>query len=293
MNSAVLKKTMYWFVVPALLMYLVFWIYPILKLFQYSISDYNGYVQQFNYIGFDNFKQVFKDGIVGTSLSNTLIYTVIFVVFSNAIALGLAFVLNMKIRATGLYRTAAYIPTLFSAIVVGFIWSYVYMPESGLIASVMNWLGMNGSDLNLLGSYGSALYAISAVEVWKHIGTSTVIYLAGLQTVPQDLIEAGKIDGASSWKITRFIRIPLLATSITINVTLSVINGLKAFDYPFIMTNGGPGRATSTLLVDIFRMAFKEQQFGLASALAVISFAVIILITTLFVTRLNKREVSA
>ncbi|WP_027091692.1 carbohydrate ABC transporter permease [Cohnella thermotolerans] len=293
MNSAVLKKTMYWFVVPALVMYLIFWIYPILKLFQYSVTDYNGYVQEFHYIGFDNFSQLFQEGIAGKSLSNTLIYTVIFVVFSNVIALCLAFVLNMKIRATGLYRTAAYIPTLFSAIVVGFIWSYVYMPESGLIATVISWFGLDGSNLNLLGSYNSALYSITAVEIWKHIGTSTVIFLAGLQTVPQDLVEAGKIDGANSWQITRFIRIPLLATSITINVTLSVINGLKAFDYPFIMTNGGPGRATSTLLVDIFRMAFKEQQFGLASALAVVSFAVIILITTIFVLQLNKREVSA
>lgn len=293
MNSAVMKKTMYWFVVPALLFYLVFWIYPILKLFHYSITDYNGFVQDYNYIGLDNFKQIFKEGIAGTSLSNSLIYTVIFVVFSNLVSLGLAFLLNMNIRAIGLYRTAAYIPTLFSAIVVGFIWSYVYMPESGLLATVLSWFGLNGADLNLLGSYGTALYAITAVDVWKHIGTTTVIYLAGLQTVPHDLIEAGKMDGAGSWQITRLIRLPMLATSITINVTLSLINGLKAFDYPFIMTNGGPGRATSTLLVDIFRIAFKEMQYGKASALAVVSFTVIILITTFFVLKLNKREVSA
>ncbi|RTE11687.1 carbohydrate ABC transporter permease [Paenibacillus whitsoniae] len=293
MNSAVMKKTMYWFVVPALAFYLVFWIVPILKLFQYSVTDYNGFVQSYTYIGFDNFKQLFKDGIAGSSLANTLIYTVVFVIFSNLVSLGLAFLLNMKIRATGFYRTAAYIPTLFSAIVVGFIWSYVYMPESGLLATVLNWFHLNGSDLNLLGSYNSALYAITTVEIWKHIGTSTVIFLAGLQTVPQDMIEAGKMDGASSWQITRLIRLPMLATAITINFTLSIINGLKAFDYPFIMTNGGPGRATTTLLVDIFNIAFKEQQFGKASALAVISFAVIIMITTYFVLKLNKREVSA
>ncbi|QTH41013.1 sugar ABC transporter permease [Cohnella sp. LGH] len=293
MNSAVLKKTMYWFVVPALTMYLVFWIYPILRLFQYSFSDYNGFIQNFNYIGFDNFSQIFKDGVAGTSLSNTLIYTLVFVVFSNLIALGLAFLLNMKIRATGLYRTAAYVPTLFSAIVVGFIWSYVYMPDSGLIATVLSWFGFDGASLNLLGNYSSALYAITAVDVWKHIGTSTVIFLAGLQTVPVDLEEAGRIDGASSWQVTRFIRLPLLATSMTINVTLSLINGLKAFDYSFIMTNGGPGRATSTLLFEIFRMAFREMQYGKASALAVVSFIVIIAITIFFVLRLNKREVSA
>lgn len=293
MNSAVLKKTMYWFVVPALIMYLVFWIYPILRLFQYSVSDYNGFVQNFNYVGFDNFVSIFNDGVAGTTLANTLIYTLVFVVFSNLIALGLAFLLNMKIRATGFYRTAAYVPTLFSAIVVGFIWSYVYMPDSGLIATVLSWFGFDGSRLNLLGSYGSALYAIATVDIWKHIGTTMVIYLAGLQTVPADLEEAGKMDGANSWQITRFIRLPLLATAVTINVTLSIINGLKAFDYSFIMTNGGPGRATSTLLFEIFRMAFREMQYGKASALAVVSFIVIIAITIFFVLRLNKREVSA
>jgi len=293
MNSAVMKKTMYWFVLPALIMYLVFWIYPILRLFQYSFSDYNGFVQDFDYVGFDNFAYIFKDGVAGTSLTNTLIYTLVFVVFSNLISLGLAFLLNMKIRATGLYRTAAYIPTLFSAIVVGFIWSYVYMPDSGLIATILSWFGFDGANLNLLGSYGSALYAITTVDIWKHIGTTTVIFLAGLQTVPVEMEEAGKIDGANGWQVTRFIRLPLLATSMTINITLSLINGLKAFDYSFIMTNGGPGRATSTLLFEIFRMAFREQQYGKASALAVLSFAVIIAITTFFVLRLNKKEVSA
>jgi len=293
MNSAVMKKTMYLFVVPALTLYLVFWIFPIFRMFQYSFTDYNGFIQNKNFVGLDNFTYIFKEGIAGTSLSNTLIYTAIFVIFSNLISLGLAFILNMKIRATGLYRTSAYIPTLFSAIIVGFIWSYVYMPESGMLATFMNWMGLNGAELNLLGSFKSALYAITAVDVWKHIGTTTVIYLAGLQTVPQDMIEAGKIDGAGSWQTTRFIRLPMLATSITINITLSLINGLKAFDYPFIMTNGGPGRATSTLLVDIFRMAFREQQFGKASALAVIAFALIIVISTFFVLKLNKREVSA
>src|SRR5690606_15442298 len=197
----------------------------------------------------------------------------------------------MKIRATGIYRTLAYIPALFSPIVVGYIWSYVYMPGNGMIATVLNWFGMDGAAFNVLGSYEYALYGIIGVDIWKHIGTTTIIFLAGLQTVPQELLEAGEIDGASAWQKTRFIRLPLLATSITINLTLSVINGLKAFEYPFIMTNGGPGRTTSTLVVDIFRMAFTEMQYGKAAALAVVSFVIIIALTALLVFRLNKREV--
>lgn len=293
MNSAVMKKTMYFFVLPALLFYCIFWIFPILKLFQYSVTDYNGYVQNFNYVGFSNFKTLFQEEVLVTSIKNTLIYTAITVVLGNIIALLLAMLLNANIRAKGFYRSAFYIPTLFSAIVVGFIWSYVYMPQEGLIASFLEKIGLSGWDTNFLGSYSKALYSIIAVDIWKNIGTSVIIFLAGLQTVPHELLEAGKIDGAGKWKLFRFITLPMLATSVTINITLSVINGLKAFDFPFIMTNGGPGISTNTLIYAMYKMAFTDQLFGKAAALGIISFAIIIAITIVCVLTLNKKEVSA
>lgn len=293
MGSAIMKKSLYLFALPAFLLYCVFWIYPILTLFGYSVTDYNGLVKEYNFVGFENFRQIFSNGIAVSSISTTLTYMVIFALSTNLISLGLAFLLNMKIRATGIYRTIAYIPALFSPIVVGYIWSYVFMPGSGLIATILSWFGMDGNSFNVLGNYKYALYGVISVDVWKHIGTTTVIFLAGLQTIPQELLEAGEIDGANAWQKTRFIRIPMLATSITINLTLGVINGLKAFEYPFIMTNGGPGRSTSTLVVDIFRMAFVEMQYGKAASLAVVSFIMIIVLTALLVFHLNKREVSA
>jgi len=293
MNSAIMKKTMYFFVLPALLFYCIFWIFPILKLFQYSITDYNGYVQNFNYVGFSNFKTLFKEEVLMISIKNTLIYTAITVILGNIIALLIAMLLNANIRAKGFYRSAFYIPTLFSAIVVGFIWSYVYMPEEGLIASFFTKIGLAGWDTNFLGSYSKALYSIIAVDIWKNIGVSVIIYLAGLQTVPQEMLEAGRIDGAGKWKLFRFITLPMLATSVTINITLSVINGLKAFDFPFIMTNGGPGISTNTLIFAMYKMAFTDQLFGKAAALGIISFAIIIVITIVCVLTLNKKEVSA
>lgn len=166
------------------------------------------------------------------------------------------------------------------------------MPDYGLISSFLDKLGI-ANELNFLGDYSTALYSIIFVEIWKTIGTTMIIFLAGLQTVPTDLLEAGRMDGCGSWRLLRHVKIPLLATAITINVTLSLINGLKAFDFPFIMTNGGPGTATNTLIYTIYKMAFTEQLFGKASALGVISFAVIIVITAVFVLKMNKREVSA
>lgn len=292
MNSTVMKKSLYLFAVPALIFYLTLWIFPILRLFQYSITDYNGYLQSFNYIGFDNYASLFQGELLGVALKNTLIYTIVSVGLSIVLGLGLALLLNLKIKGKGVYRSLAYIPTLFSAIVVGFLWSYVYMPDYGMIATFLDKIGINES-FNFLGNYSSALYAIILVEIWKNVGTTMIIFLAALQTVPNELLEAGKIDGCGPWRLFAKIKLPLLATAMTINITLSIINGLKAFDYPFIMTNGGPGTATNTLIYAIYKMAFTEQLFGKASALGVISFGVIIIITAVCVTLMNKREVSA
>lgn len=293
MNRTVMKKTMYYFALPALAFYLIFWIFPILKLFQYSVTDYNGFSPDFSYIGLDNFRDLFASGTLGTSLWHTVLYTVISVGLGNLIGLGLALLLNMNIRGKGFYRSISYIPTLFSAIVVGFIWSYVYMPDSGMIVTLLSKIGINTDNINFLGNYSTALYSIIFVEIWKNIGTTMIIFLAGLQTVPKDLLEAGEMDGCGPWRLLKNIKLPLLATSVTINITLSLINGLKAFDFPFIMTSGGPGTSTNTLIFSIYKMAFTEQMFGKASALGILSFLFIMIITGIFVLNMNKREVSA
>lgn len=290
-KSLVMTKKMYWFIIPALIMFLTFWIIPIFSLFRYSVTNFNGINQDYDFVGLKNFVTLWKEGTLVTTIKNTLIYTFMLVVLGNLIALALAMALNVKLRGTGFYRSAMYIPTLFSAIVVGFIWSYVYMPDSGMLSSLMNLVGLDGSNLNILGDFKTALYGITVVDIWKNIGTTMIIYLAGLQTVDDNLLEAGKIDGASEWQLIRMIKVPLISSSITINVVLNVISGLKAFDYAFIMTNGGPGKSTNTLMFTIYRIAFTEQQFGKASAFSVIAFGVIILITMCMLFFMNKKEV--
>lgn len=292
MNSKIQKKSLYLFLIPAMTFYLLLWIFPITKIFQYSVTNYNGLNQNMTYVGFKNYINLFHDSMLVSSISHTLIYAFLSVVLGNIFALILALILNMKIRGKGFYRSVAYIPTLFSTIVIGFIWSYVYMPGNGLFATLLEWIGFNASSFNPLGTASTALLSIVLVDVWKNVGTLTIIYLAGLQTVPNELIEAGKIDGCNGFQLNRHIRIPLLAASMTINIALSIINGLKVFDYPFIMTNGGPGRATNTLIFSLFNTAFVEQQFGKASALGVIAFGVIIVITGICVLQLNKKEVT-
>lgn len=289
-HNLVMNNRLFVFAIPALLIFGVFWIWPFLKLFSYSVTDFNGFNLDYNNVGLQNFKAIFESGTLTNSITNTLIYTAVLVVVGNVVAIALALALNSKIKGMAFYRSAAYIPALFSAIVIGFIWSYVYMPESGLIASVMNLVGLDGSNFNILGDYTKALYGITIVDVWKNVGQTMIIYLAGLQTIDESVLESARMDGCTEWQMIRHVKIPLLAPSITINVILNVINGLKAFDYPFIMTNGGPGDSTNTLMFSIYKMAFTEQQFGKAAAFSVVAFIVIIAITALLLIVLNKKE---
>lgn len=290
-KALVFPQRMYLFVIPALVLFLIFWIVPVLQLFYYSMTNFNGINYEYDYVGFKNYLTLFKDGSMINAIKNTLIYAVVVVVLNNILGLVIAMALNVKLRGKAFFRTVSYVPALFSAIVVGFIWSYVYMPDTGMIASIMTAVGLDGSSFNVLGNYKTALYAIALVEVWKGFGATMIIYLAGLQTVDDSLLEAGKIDGCSQWQLIRKIKMPLISATVTINVILAVIGGLKAFDYSFIMTNGGPGKSTNTLMFSIYRIAFNDQMMGKASAFSVVAFAVIILITVFMLFYMNKREV--
>lgn len=290
-TSLVFTNKMYVFLIPALTLFLVFWIYPVLQLFYYSITNFNGINYDFDFVGLANYTKVLSNGTLSNSLKNTMIYAVFTVVLSNVIGMAIAMILNTRIRFKGFFRTCSYFPALFSAIVVGFIWSYVYMPGSGMIGNLLTNIGLDGGAFNPLGNFRTALYAIAIVEVWKGFGTTMIIYLAGLQTVDESILEAGRIDGCTEWQLIRKIKLPLISSTVTINVILSVIAGLKAFDYSFIMTNGGPGKSTKTLMFQVYETAFTDMKMGRASAFSVMAFAFIILITVIMLFYLNKREV--
>ncbi len=290
-TSLVFNNKMYFFLIPALAFFLIFWIYPVLQLFYYSVTNFNGVNYNYDFVGLKNYAKVFTNGTLGNSIKITLIYTLITVVLSNLLGLGLAIALNAKIHFKGFFRTAAYFPALFSAIVVGFIWSYVYMPSSGMIANLITLLGGDGSAFNPLGNFNTALLAIAIVEVWKGFGTSMIIYLAGLQTVDESVLEAGRIDGCNEWQLTRFVKLPMIFSTITINIILAVIAGLKAFDFSFIMTSGGPGKSTKTLMYQIYEIAFTDNKMGRASAFSVLAFAFIIIVTMIMLIFMNRKEV--
>lgn len=285
------RRILFLFIVPALVSYLIFWISPVLMSFFYGLTNWSG-LGDYDFVGLDNFKFLIKEGTLFNSMRNTIIYAVIVVVWGNLQALALALLLNMKLKARGAFRTIFYIPALFSTIVVAFIWSYVYAPYYGMLYEVLGKVGI-GENLNLLGSTSTALIAVAFVETWKTSGTMTIIYLAGLQNIPEEVMESARIDGCSAWQSTIRVKIPMLANTITINVMLGLINGFKSFDYVFALTGGGPGTSSSTLMYSIYKMAFMEGQFGKAEALAAVAFIFILAISVVTLLIMKRKEIEA
>ena len=285
------RRILFLFIVPALVFYLIFWISPVLMSFFYGLTNWSG-LGDYDFVGLDNFKFLIKEGTLFNSMRNTIIYAVIVVVWGNLQALALALLLNMKLKARGAFRTIFYIPALFSTIVVAFIWSYVYAPYYGMLYEVLGKVGI-GENLNLLGSTSTALIAVAFVETWKTSGTMTIIYLAGLQNIPEEVMESARIDGCSAWQSTIRVKIPMLANTITINVMLGLINGFISFDYVFALTGGGPGTSSSTLMYSIYKMAFMEGQFGKAEALAAVAFIFILAISVVTLLIMKRKEIEA
>lgn len=279
------------FIVPALLMYVTFWILPVLMSFFYGVTNWSG-MGEYKFIGLNNFKYLLKDGTMFNSMKNTVIYAVFVVTYGNIQALTLALILNKKLKAKGFFRTIFYLPALFSTIVVAFLWSYVYAPYYGMISEIFNKLGLDVVP-NLLGQKGTSLLASAFVETWKTSGTMTIIYLAGLQNISEEVIESAKIDGCTGWQAIRFVKIPMLSNTITINVMLGLIGGFKSFDYVFALTGGGPGNSSSTLMYSIYKMAFVESQFGKAEALAAVAFLFILMISVIVLRIMKRKELEA
>lgn len=292
MISSKKRRILYLFVLPALALYVCFWITPVVMSFFYGFTNWSG-IGAYKFVGLKNFRYLINDGTLLNSLKNTCVYTLFSVIFGNIQSLAIAMILNMQLRAKGFFRTVFYIPALFSTIVIGFIWSYVYAPHYGLIAEVFQALGLSDFAPNFLGNPSTSLLSTAFVEQWKATGVMTVIYLAGLQGISSEILESVKMDGCNGWQAIWHIKLPLLANTITVNVMLGMISGFKAFDYVFTITRGGPGTSSSTLMYTVYRMAFIDSQYGLAEALAAVAFLFILVVSVVVLLFMKKKETEA
>lgn len=271
------RLTAYAFLLPNVIGFLVFTLIPIAVAFGLCFVKWD-FANPMEFIGFRNFIRLFRDEGFQISFWNTLYYTAVSVPLTIVIALFLAILLHQKIKGMKWFRTIYFFPYISSMVAVSVVWNMLYHPTMGPINSFLRMLGME-SPPEWTSSVVWALPAVIIMSVWKQVGYYMVIYLAGLQGIPEQLYEAATIDGANAWQKFRYVTFPMLSPSTFLISILLVINSFKVFDQIVIMTDGGPGRATNVLVYYLYYQAFQYFKFGYASAIAMVMFVIILIIT--------------
>ena len=268
--------TAYAFVGPALLVLCAFILYPAVYSLLLSFHEWSGFTPEWGpYVGLDNYVQLLRDQIFWKAAVNSVLFVVIRTPLEVGIAFGLALLLNQNIRGRSFLRTMFFVPVVMSLIVVTLIFQRILEPNAGLLNTFLRSVGLDSLAYLWLADTRLALPAVILVSVWKNVGFSLVILLAGLQGLPTEVIEAARCDGADRRQLTLQVIVPLMKPIIANAVVLSVIGGLKVFDLVFIMTRGGPTYATEVFATMLYRHAFDLNEMGVASALAVIMVLVI------------------
>ncbi|WP_062467409.1 carbohydrate ABC transporter permease [Demequina maris] len=277
------------FLAPAVIIYLVVVIYPLISSARLSLTDSPaGNVGEF--IGLENFRQLFGDPDVMSALWRTLAYAGVVVVVQNGLGLILARAFFRRIRAQRPLSVMLLLPMLISPLMAAFIWSALYAPN-GAVNAALEAIGLDSLTRIWLGDPTTALWAIAFVNVWMFAGYSCAIFLAGYMNMSNEVLEAARVDGADGWRRFRHVEWPLLAPALTVNVTLALIGSLKVFEYPLVMTNGGPAGSTTTLTLVIYQTIFGGQgSFGYGVAIALLLLAVVVVLSTFVNGFLRRRE---
>jgi ABC-type sugar transport system permease subunit len=273
----------YLWVAPALLMYAVFTLVPLVSGVYLALLRWDG-IEPAVYIGLDNFRRMLDDNRLRTALEHNVQYAIGTVIGKMVLALFLALLLNRSMRGRAIYRTALFLPVVMSFVVVGILWTWIYNDSFGLVNNLLRGVGLGSLAQDWLGDTRLALWSLIVVDIWKWYGFHMVIFLAGLQTIPTELYEAARLDGAGRWRQLTGITLPLLKPVMVVNVTISLLGAMNVFDIPYVMTEGGPANSTNVTALYTYLQAFKFNRLGYGSA---ISYGMFLLITVIALIQLK------
>jgi raffinose/stachyose/melibiose transport system permease protein len=269
------------FLLPALLLYALFVLYPIFQSARYSLYDWNGLEPLTEFVGLDNFRKAFGDPVFRGAMRHNAIIIALSLLLQIPFALGLAVMLNQKLHGRAVMRTLFFAPYILSEVVTGVVWRQILRP-SGLLDQTLESVGGGGLVHEWLGNPDVVLYSLFFVISWKYFGFHMVILLAGLQQIPDELSEAAAIDGASKWQTFRYVTLPLLGPTLRVSIFLSIIGALQLFDLVWVTTKGGPVNASSTMATYLIDQGFRRSQFGYASAVSIIIFGFSLVVALLY-----------
>lgn len=265
------------FLAPFMILYLWFWVYPIFQGFLTSLTTGSYGVEQ-TFAGLDNYKYMLTDDKFWSSFWNTMYFVLISVPAIVVVGLLMALLVNSKLKGTTLLRSAYFMPYMLSISVIGSIWVFILQSRTGLFAETLEMLGIQ-AEISWFGSWGMGWLSILLATVWWTAGFNMILFLAGLQEIPDEIYEAAEIDGANAWEKFRYITMPSLKGVTALVVLLQTIASFKLFGQTFLITNGGPGTATTPLVHYIYQIAFRQWDMGYAAAVSFVLFVVVSLIS--------------
>lgn len=277
------------FYIPAIILFCGFVVYPFLQGIRLSFMNWNGYSQNMKFVGLKNYIRLFQDANVKTAFVNTLIYGVVSTIIQNILGLAYALFLNINFKGRTVVRTIIYMPVMIAPLIMGYIMYFFFQYDGGAINDILIWMGKEPVDL--LVNSNAAISIIVIVNSLQFVGVAMVIYLAGLQNVPAMYYEAAMLDGANFWDRFRHVTLPLLMPAISSSTILNLIGGLKLFDLVMALTSGGPGFSTHSLSTLVTNQYFSAQSAGYASAIGIISFVLIMVISNVVTKYFDKKEI--
>lgn len=283
------SRIMNLFYVPAIILFVIFVIYPLIKGVQLSFTNWNGYSQTYKMVGLENYTRMLSDQNVHRAFINTIVYGVGSTLLQNVLGLGLALLLNQKFRGRAFTRTLVYLPVMIAPLIMGYVMYFFFSFDNGALNDVIGIFGKAPVDWLANGTAGVIIMTL--VNSLQFVGISMVIYLAGLQGIPDMYYEAAAMDGVKPMQRFRYITLPLLTPAISSSVTINLIGGLKLFDIIMALTSGGPGYDTHSLSTLVHRTYFGSENAGYASAIGLISFLLIMVLSNIVVKYLEKKEV--
>jgi raffinose/stachyose/melibiose transport system permease protein len=281
----------YVLLVPALIVYLLFAVYPMIDVVRMSFSSWNGLAPEAKYVGVENYRAIFtQDPVFWGALWNTLAWTFFAVLIPTLISFGLALALNQNIPGKSSLRVIFYLPVIIASIAVATIWKWMYDPFFGLFNTILTYWDFADWIMDWLGDKRIALWSVLVAHIWQSVGFSMVLFLAGLQGVSATLIEAARIDGAGRWGVFKYVTVPALGPTITVVLVLSLINSLKAFDIIYGMTGGGPAQSTQMLAMWAYTQSMQLGVYGRGAAVSVVLLLITLAIVIPYMRWMFKRE---
>lgn len=278
------------FVTPALALFALFVVWPILRAVQFSFYRWKGFGPLVDFVGLRNYTTVLGNDVFTDAFVHNMVIVVLSVAVQLPLGLAIALLLNRRMRGQGVLRTVIFVPYVLAEVIAGVVWFQLLQPEYGVVDSLLGAVGLDGPEQGWLGTPDRALITVFVVLTWKYLGLAVLLFLAGLQGVPDELVEAAQIDGAGWWQVQRRITVPLLGPTIRVWAFLSMIGSVQLFDIVWILTGGGPANATTTMATFLVTEGTKRQNYGIAAAASVVLFVVALVMALAYQLLVLRRD---